>query len=209
VDFGFLLVEKYESLYKRYMQRYNISYNWYSIPRIDRNSNQNNIKYRGIDRDCIIANKQSKRNLAEIRLSEICFHDEDNIEEDFLDVDMLNDVYSWLEDDKSKFEPIFVRKIGVDCKIPNNYIQIGFESSYFNSDHFSASCDCMLFPRWHGTDKEGVLFQEYFLQLNKYGLFGTKETTEKFLEYYLSFDWTERGEFYTTEIWINENNLEE
>jgi hypothetical protein len=207
VDYGFLLVEKYESLYERYKERYKITYDWYSIPRIDRNPTQNRIKYRGIDRDCIQANKNSKRNLAEIRLSEIAFRDMYDVEEDFLDYNMLNDVYSWLENDKGKYEAIFVKKDAVECTIPDNYVRIGFESSYFTSDHFSVSCDCMIFPRWHGTDKEGILFLDYYQKLNKYGLFENIETTEEFLKYYLSFDWTERGDFYTTEIWINKNDI--
>ena len=61
----------------------------------------------------------------------------------------------------------------------------------------------MLIPRWHGTDEEGTLFLKYFKQLNSFGLFNSIENAKEFLEYYLSFDWTERGEFYITEVFLN------
>lgn len=32
----------------------------------------------------------------------------------------------------------------------------------------------MCFPRWHGTDKEGVLFGEHYERLNDYALFDSR-----------------------------------
>jgi len=68
-------------------------------------------------------------------------------------------------------------------------------------DHFSASCDCLCFPRWHGTDPEGLLFREHFSRLNRDGLFRSAQEARAFLRYYLSFDWTETGEYEIAEVW--------
>jgi hypothetical protein len=99
--------------------------------------------------------------------------------------------------------------LGKNCrnveKAPAGFSSIGFEPPFFYSDHFSASCDCMLVPRWHGTDKEGALFKEYFQMLNQYGLFADPLTAERFLKYYLSFDWTETGDYCITEVFIKQN----
>jgi hypothetical protein len=65
----------------------------------------------------------------------------------------------------------------------------------------------MLFPRWHGTDEEGELFIKYFNQLNSFGLFNSIETAEEFLQYYLSFDWTERDDYYIVEVLLDEKEL--
>ena len=61
-----------------------------------------------------------------------------------------------------------------------------------------------LVPRWHGTDESGQLFLSYFRQLNRHGLFQAKSDAEEFLRYYLSFDWTERGDFEIAEVFIRQ-----
>ena len=213
-DQGFLIVEKYESLYEKYKERYNLSSDCYAIPRIDRSFKDYRIQYLGIDRDCLTPNDINPRNLAEIRLSEIedqrrfghddIFYTEIYPVLDFIDMNLLDEMYSLLEDDKSKFETIFVKKADISCLIPHRYKSIGFEPSYFYTDHFSASCDCMLIPRWHGTDNEGTLFLKYFNQLNQFGMFPSIDIAKEFVEYYLSFDWTEQDDYYITEVFINE-----
>ena len=201
MDFGFLIVEKYERLYEKYKNRYSSSRDWYAIPRIDKSPECSKIKYRGIDRDCLVPYKDSERNLAEIYLSEVN-KNKDIDEEDFVSKEDIDKVYAFLEESKKDFETIFVRKYDCGCQIPPDFKSIGFEPSYFTSDHFSASCDCMLIPRWHGTDKEGLLFMEHFNKLNEYGLFPTALEAKEFLDYYLSFDWTERGDYFITEVFI-------
>ncbi len=71
---------------------------------------------------------------------------------------------------------------------------IGFEPTWFTGDHFSALSDCMCFPRWHGTDREGKLFADYYELLNEHALFNLCDETQQFLEFYFSFDWRETGE---------------
>ena len=58
----------------------------------------------------------------------------------------------------------------------------------------------MCFPLWHGTDTEGVLFKKYHNKLNQNALFDAPEIAKEFLKYYLSFDWTETGEYTITEV---------
>jgi hypothetical protein len=200
---GYLVVEKYESLYERYRTRYNATSACYAIPRLDIGPESYKIRYRGIDRDCLVPYEESERNLAEIRMYELL---EKGIvdDDDFVPAEYLDDVFRWLEEEQRRFETIFVKKAEVDCVVPQSFRLIGYEPSYFYSDHFSASCDCMMFPRWHGTDEEWTLFLKYFNQLNPNGLFDTPEIAKEFLEYYLSFDWTERGDFYITAAYIRE-----
>ena len=114
---------------------------------------------------------------------------------------MLPMFYNIIED-KQNYEVIWTRTIHTNINPPEGFYSIGYESSYFISDHFSASCDCMMIPRWHGTDDEGLLFMDYFNKLNQYGMFNSAEETEAFLKFYLSFDWTETGDYETAEVFI-------
>ena len=66
----------------------------------------------------------------------------------------------------------------------------------------------MLIPRWDGTDREGTLFKEYLDKLNRYGLFETYDIAKAFLDFYLSFDWTETGEYEIAEVFIKINEQE-
>jgi hypothetical protein len=70
----------------------------------------------------------------------------------------------------------------------------GYDATYFIGDHFSAIADSMFFPRYHGTDNEGTLFQDYHESLNNNGLFKSANEAHEFLNFYLSQDWTEHGE---------------
>ena len=81
---------------------------------------------------------------------------------------------------------------------------LGFEPTWFVGDRLSALCDCMCFPRWHGTDKEGVLFAEHYERLNEHALFNSRDEAKEFLEFYLSFDWTETGDYVIAEICLPE-----
>ena len=68
---GFLIVEKYESLYQKYKDKYNLTKAVYGIPRVDQGPELNAVRYRGIDRDCLVPNESTPINLAEIRLEEL------------------------------------------------------------------------------------------------------------------------------------------
>jgi len=202
IEAGFLIVKTFPKLYLDYAQRYELSKPFYALPRIDLDPDDYEIQYRGLDRDVLDAYSDSD-NLAEIRMCEL---EKDNKCEDgflFTQAD-VNDVMGYLTD-PTIYEIIWTRISKSDHKPPDGFISIGFEPSYFVGDHFSASCDCMLIPRWHGTDNEGILFKDYFNKLNKHGLFETHDIAKSFLDFYLSFDWTETGEYEISEVFIKEN----
>ena len=50
-------------------------------------------------------------------------------------------------------------------------------------------------------------FLEYFKKLNKFGLLYTPTDAKDFLEYYLSFDWTETGEYKIAEVFLIDSKL--
>jgi hypothetical protein len=103
-----------------------------------------------------------------------------------------------LGEDKNRYEVLFGREVGDSAPLPPGVLFLGCDAAYFVFDHFSCICDALFFPRWHGTDKEGVLFQEHFNKLNANGLFDTNDAALAYLKYYLSFDWTERAENFTS-----------
>jgi len=202
VNAGYLIVKTFARLYVDYNDRYALRRDVYAIPRIDREPTEYTIQYRGLDRDALDDYADSEIN-AEVRLALLVIdnHAVDGII--FLRSD-AEDVYTSLGQLQSEYEIIWSRIAGIDMAPPDGYLSIGFEPTYFASDHFSASCDCMLFPRWHSTDEEEELFLPYFRQLNEHGLFMTPEVAKEFLDYYLSFDWTEHDEYIIAEIYLRE-----
>lgn len=199
---GFLIVLNFNKLYERYVDRYKLESEIYAIPILNKSPEEYRIKYRGIDRDPICGYLNTDV-LAGIRLYEL--EEEERSEDDFLfeENDAL-DVFQFLDKEREDYEIVWVRISNSGDSIPEGYKSIGFEPSYFYGGHFSAVCDCMLIPRWHGTDKEGAIFKEYFNQLNCYGLFDNSVIAKEFLNYYLSFDWTERGDFEIVEVFVKE-----
>jgi hypothetical protein len=197
---GFLIVKTFNKLYEDYVDRYNLKSEVYAIPRLDRAPSGYKIKYRGLDRDSICGYATSDE-LAGLRLFEL--EEEQKSQDDFVfeEQDAV-DVLQYLDEDKKDYEIIWIRTFNSDDLAPQGYKSIGFEPSYFYGGHFSALCDCMLIPRWHGTDKEGIIFKKYFNELNSYGLFDNAGIAKEFLDYYLSFDWTERGDFEVIEVFI-------
>jgi hypothetical protein len=200
INFGFLIVKTYPVIWSEYARKYDLQRDFYGLPRKDLNPSEQRIQYRGLDRDALDAYKDSE-NLAEIRMEELekigkCY-------DGFLfDIDTARDVWGLLEAKKDEYEIVWTRIAGEKAPPPVGINSIGFEPSYFLGDHFSASSDCMVIPRWHGTDDEGNLFAEHFKNLNRYGLFNTPEKAKTFLEYYLSFDWTETGDYEIAEVFI-------
>lgn len=97
-------------------------------------------------------------------------------------------------------EIIWIRDVESDLIEMPDYILLGYEPAMSGGDWFSAISDCMCFPLWHGTDTEGVLFKEYHDKLNQNALFNTPKIAKEFIKYYLSFDWTEKGEYTITEV---------
>jgi|WetSurMetagenome_2_1015567.scaffolds.fasta_scaffold97168_3 hypothetical protein len=206
VDAGFFIVKSFPRLYNEYKDRYALQHNRYALPRIDRTPRESPIQYRGLDRDALddYANSDIE---AEVRLALLALDNQevDGIVYSQCDVD---EVYASLGPLQGEYEIIWSHIAGSDAAPPEGYASVGFEPTYFASDHFSPSCDCMLFPRWHGTDGEGELFTPYFRQLNRHGLFISPEVASEFLGYYLSFDWTEQdhnGDYAIAEVFIRQD----
>jgi len=51
--------------------------------------------------------------------------------------------------DPVDYEAVWTRIAHLGIAEPKGFKSIGYEPTYFTGDHFSASCDCMLIPRWH------------------------------------------------------------
>ncbi len=197
---GFLIVKTFPKLYQDYVERYGLYRDVYAIPSIDKGPEDHGIQYRGLDRDALDPYENSET-LAEIRMAEL--ERAERCEDGFLfDPKDIQDVLEFL-DNRWEFEVIWTRTVQSKSAPPKGYHSIGYEPSYFTGDHFSASCDCMLFPRWHGTDEEGILFMGHFQKLNQHGMFNSQEEASDFLNYYLSFDWTETGEYEIAEVFLH------
>lgn len=190
IESGFLVVLRFDVLYSRYAPRYQGTRDICALPRIDRSWTECPIKYCGTDRDALDANHDRPSLLAELLLADLemqgrCIGGVLRTPED------LDEVLRSLEDDVAQYEAIWVRQMGADEHVPAGISRLGIEPSYFIGDHFSASCDCMMIPRWHGTDGDGTLFLDHFRRLNQHGLFESEGNAWKFFDYYCSLDWTE------------------
>ncbi len=110
-------------------------------------------------------------------------------------------VYSAVQN-RTQWDMIWAARTDRNSPEPAGGVLLGFEPSYFYLDHFSAIADCMCFPRWHGCDPEGTLFREYFERLNGHALFNTPREAEDYLDFYLSFPWTEhpREHYHITKV---------
>jgi len=88
--------------------------------------------------------------------------DPDDFGDGFLGtLEQAMDVLRWAhEETPEAYEVAWARVAGTSEAPPAGFVLLGFEPSYFTGDHFSAVCDCLCFPRWHGTDPEGTLFSE-------------------------------------------------
>jgi hypothetical protein len=206
IEFAYLVVKRFDVLYKDFAQKPKFNRPIYALPMFGTDWNASRIHYHGLDRDPLTAWNDSRGLAAQIRMAELgevpphvgCYL--------FLSEDLI-DVLKWAEEEvPGEYEPVWARIAGSDNTPPISYSLAGYEPSYFPGGFFSPLCDCMCFPRWHGTDQEGVLFGEYFKRLNGYGLFTSQNDAIDFLNYYLSFDWTETGEYQIIEVWIPEGN---
>ena len=206
---GFLVVKRFEALYAEFAARDWPPEEIYAIPVAGTTSDAVAIRYRGLDRDAISPWEGDGATAAEIRMAEINPEIDRGYEADYDRREFLTsyehaaEVLAWAEEEfPGSYEVLWTRVAGASEPPPPRFRHAGYEPTYFGGDHFSALCDCMCFPRWHGTDHEGTLFSSYFRQLNEHGLFEGATTASEFLAFYLSFDWTETGEYQIAEIWL-------
>ena len=194
---GYLLVRSPEALAETYAPRYALTRPCYGLPRLDVSYASQPIHYRGLDRDAVEGYRDGDT-LAELYLDDLERAGRSGA--GFLfDPNDAAEALALLPD--GGYELIWCRTAAGSDQPPVGSVRLGLEASYFVSDHFSPSCDCMLFPRWHGTDEEGTLFLPHFRELNRHGLFDAREAVQAFLDFYLSMDWTEVGDYYTVEVY--------
>jgi len=201
IESGFLVVLRFDALYSKYAQRYQLVRDLYALPRIDRSWSECPVKYRGTDRDALKPFSESS-SPAEVFMAEI--EEEGRCIDGVLRTSQdMHEVLRRLGADASRYEPIWVRQLGTHEEVPDGFSLLGIEPSYFIGDHFSASCDCMMIGRWHGTDEEhGTLFLDHFRRLNPHGLFRSASDAWQFFDYYCSLDWTEndRSQYVMVEV---------
>ena len=56
-----------------------------------------------------------------------------------------------------RWEVIWMGDVAVGAEPPEATSLLGYDVTNLASIFFSAICDCMCFPRWHGCDIEGTL----------------------------------------------------
>lgn len=199
IEAGYLIVKNFARLYRDYAPRYMLTKDFYGLPRIDKTPESCPIQYRGLDRDALGPYTNSD-DLAEIRMAEL--EKIGGCEDGFLFSDETVRAVLSLALAPADYEVIWTKVASSPILAPAGFMSAGFDPTYFEGDHFSASCDCMLVPRWHGADKDGTQFAEYFRQLNRFGLFSSPDAAQSFLDFYLSFDWTETGDYAIAEVFL-------
>ena len=197
---GFLVVKRFEHVYAAFAENPAFDNAIYALPLFGTTHERLSIRYRGVDREAV--SPHAKGALAEMRLHEINGETFDG-SDDFLSTrEQALDILAWSNAEMpGVYEVVWARLASDDSPPPAGFELLGFEPTYFTRDHFSAVCDSMCFPRWHGTDREGTLFRAHFERLNANGLFDGAAHAVEFLAYYRSFDWTETGEFEIASVW--------
>lgn len=226
---GYLIVKTFERVYREYLKlrgkrKYSLTNDRviYSIAWKEMSPDDYAKQYRGVCRDPLFS--WDERDEEVFRGSGMVVEPEDAELEAHLAIGRLDkaekadggfmkshddaiDVFNLLQAPVER-EIIWIRNAESDLSGLTDYPLLGYEPSYFGGDWFSAISDCMCFPIWHGTDIEGELFEKYHDNLNQYALFNTPETAREYLEYYLSFDWTEHiGGYVITEVRLVKGNL--
>lgn len=213
---GYLIVTRFEVLYNaavrsgRYDDNLKTTEPIYGIPHRSRPVPPENLpRYRGIDREPLKAlsfaeakaiaetGTPCEANAATALLAEI--ESATGREDGWLtDPEDVHRVWVALGDDRPKYEVVFGKEYQDSVPPPQGAEYLGSDTAYFVSNHFSCICDALFIPRWHGTDPEGALFRKHFAKLNFNGLFNSNEGALDYLRYYLSFDWTERDDNFTS-----------
>ena len=210
---GYCIFKKFETHYREAIENKTYEVNsscirFYGIPITTNPAIPPGIpRYRGIDRDAVEpisfddwemfkgSGRPVLYNDATQFLSEV----EEQTGRDDNWVTLIDDILrAWdLMDNKEDYEIIFAREDGDETPTHSECRFLGWDPADLGGDNFSCICDALFLPKWHGTDKDGTLFREYFDSLNANGLFDSREQAYGYLKYYLSFDWTERSDTFT------------
>jgi ribosomal protein L7/L12 len=210
---AFLIVKRFRALYRSYERRTPLGIQLYSIPQEGVEPDSVPKRYRGLDRDPVdglpldsmarILRADPAVIPVSLRAPALAMASLTGASgtPDFLlpCLDEACNVYLTLGEPED-CEIIWARLGGSGIQPPPQTVSLGFEPTGFPEGHFSALCDCMCFPRWHGTDDEGTLFADHHARLNSHGLFDSSRDAADFLSFYTSLDWTETGESSIVEV---------
>jgi len=168
-------------------------------------------RYRGVDRGALAPFTSNDRSLthsvplAETRLVELLDREYCSVcdcgfvasEHDAIDV------LGWAElEDPGVYEIIWARVLGAVGAPPDDYERLGFEPTWFWSDHFSAVQNT-LFRRLWPPAGSWPRFREFANVLNAHGLFDDADTALAFREAYWSWENAEIGDFEIAEVWTS------
>ena len=189
IEMGFCIVEKYEYAYQKELLRFKeIDFKSFGIPPYG-------LPYEDIPR---------KRYLG--------IGNPYSVEEDYGD---MEDPLPQSEDEVIEIRDLFYSNEYCDivwfrihdsnAVVPHGYRFCGYDITYVPEINgaFSIINDCLFICKWHGCDENGTAFSEHFELLNENGLFDDANTALGYMKHYLSFDWSERGEYCICEIYRN------
>lgn len=165
----FVTVKKYNVLYAEELPRFRKQpLKVYALPYDDLPAKAYNGTGRmGLD----LGDKQRKKLTDLQKLLSKKFFDDFNYADELMKTESTALQFISLFEESDDFELIWVRNSGTNRAIPEGYEFIGYDISYpcDYSGSFSIICDCMFICRWHGCDKEGILFLPEFSKLNANG----------------------------------------
>ncbi len=156
ISAGFLIVQTFATLYAKWQAKYGLRPEVYALPRMDRKPEESPIQYRGLDREALDDYEKTDVN-AELLLALKALENQSVNGMVFTLAD-AEEVYAELGPLKSEYEIIWTRIADCGVTRPDGFVSAGFEPTYFDSDHFSASCDCMMFPRRARNGRGGRAF---------------------------------------------------
>lgn len=189
---GYLIVRTFDYVYLHYDRPSQAGYWIYAIPRRGIPPAEASKKYRGVDRQALIAIPRGLSNEfptglveaeAQFRLDE--FESDGRAEEGrVFELEEARQVFRRLCEPLS-FEFLHVGLESDGSCTASSCKPIGYDIAYFGGDHYSAIANCMFFPSWWGTDEAGELYRVYFQKLNNDGLFDRLDDAREFRDYYV------------------------
>ncbi len=181
---GFCIVEKYDYVYSKELPRFN------SIP----GKKPYGLPYGSIPQKVYLG----IGNLSQEKVPQkYPFYVEGCLKTESEVVEIRNTLFT-----KEHCDVVWFRVYGSDALPPDGYVSCGYDITFepeFDGA-FSIINDCMFICRYHGCDDEGTAFSSVFLLLNDNGLFDDVATAESYMRKYLSYDWSERGDYCICEI---------
>ena len=183
VESGFCIVENYDAAYQKELPRFRKSdFRAYGLPYGDVPEK----RYLGIG-----------KLYSEESADHVWNYDDTPLQSEN-EAAEINDTYYT----KEHRDVVWFRIHGSMTPVPEGYHFYGYDVTYTPEPDgaYSIINDCMFICKWHGCDEDGTAFRDYFKQLNDHGLFNKADTAMSYMKHYLSFDWSERGNYCICEV---------